>query len=44
MEDSITEEFKVDLVNPKRCLLPESEWPKVPPKSKVHASDGNCIP
>ena len=40
MEDFITEEFKDDLMNPRRCLLPESEWPKVPPKSKVHASDG----
>ena len=27
-------------MNPKRCLLPESEWPKVPPKSEVHASEG----
>lgn len=27
-------------MNPERCLLPKSEWPKVPPKSKVRASDG----
>ena len=40
VEDFITEDSKDDLMNPKRCLLPESEWPKVPPKSKVHASDG----
>ena len=38
-EDFITEELKDDLMNPKRCLLPESDWPKVPPKSKVHATD-----
>ena len=37
--DFVTEGLKDDLMNP-RCLLPESEWPKVPPKSKVHASDG----
>ena len=40
VEDFITEELKDDLMNPRRSLLPESEWPKVPPKSKVHASDG----
>ena len=40
VEDFITEEPKGDLTNPKRCLLPDSEWPKVPLKSKVHASEG----
>ena len=40
VEDFITEELKDDLMNPRRCLIPESEWPKVPPKSKVHASEG----
>ena len=33
VEDFITEELKGDLMNPKSCLLPGSEWPKVPPKS-----------
>ena len=40
VEDFITEELKDDLMNPRRCLLPESELPMVPPKSKVHASEG----
>ena len=40
VEDFIIEELKDDLMNPKRRLLPESEWPKVPPKSKAHASNG----
>ena len=40
IENFITEELRDDLMNPERCLLPKSEWPKVPPKSKVHASDG----
>ena len=41
VDDFITEEeLKDDLMSPKKCLLPESEWPKVQPKSKVHASGG----
>ena len=40
VEAFIIEELMDDLMNPKRCLLPESGWPKVPPKSEVHASEG----
>ena len=39
MEDFITPELRDDLLDPYRCLPPEGEWPKVSPKSKVHASD-----
>ena len=39
VEDFITHELRDDLLDPYRCLLPDEEWPKVPPKSKVHATD-----
>ena len=39
VEDLITLGLHDDLLDPYRCLLPEDEWPKVPPKSKAHASD-----
>ena len=39
VEDFIIEELKDDSTNPKSCLLPGSDWPKVPPK-RVHAADG----
>ena len=39
IEDFVTQELRDDLLDPYRCLLPEDEWPKVPPKSKVHATD-----
>ena len=39
VEDFIIHELRDDLLDPYRCLLPEEGWPKVPPKSKVHATD-----
>ena len=39
VEDFITLELRNDLLDPYRCLPPEEERPKVPPKSKVHATD-----
>ena len=37
--DFVTEELRDDLLCPSRCLLDKSMWPKVTPRSKVHATD-----
>lgn len=37
--DHVDQHLKDDLLDPARCILPESEWPKETPKSKVHASE-----
>ena len=39
VEDFIIHGLRDDLLDPYRCLFLEAEWPKVPPKSKVHATD-----
>ena len=39
VEEFVTRELRDDLLNPERCLLPKEEWPKVPPRSRAHASD-----
>ena len=35
----INEHLDDDVEDPRRCLLPEPEWPEEVPRSKVHASD-----
>lgn len=37
--DYVDDHLRDDLLDPTRCLLPESSWPAEPPKSRVHASD-----
>ena len=37
--DFIDLELREDVLDPFRCLLPRSEWPAEPPRSRVYASD-----
>ena len=37
--DFIDQQLADEIADPRRCLLPESEWPVDTPRSKVHASD-----
>ena len=39
IEDFDRGELREDLLDVGRCVLPETEWPSVTPRSKVHASD-----
>ena len=39
IEDFVKGELREDVLDFRRCLLPESEWPAVTPRSKVHATD-----
>ena len=39
VEDFIIPELRDNFIDPYHCLFPGDERPKVPPKSKVHASD-----
>ena len=32
-------ELKEDVCDPLRCVLPQEQWPDVPPRSRVHAAD-----
>lgn len=39
MEGLLQGELRDDLADPRRCLLPQSQWPEVTPRSSVHADD-----